>query len=253
MHTVPWLPKGKATFLTLSPNTTSFPEPRFDTSQVCILENAEKLIVDIVRALSSYTRPEITLLLHARGDRALPGEAAGGDPVLRCVPWHGGTPLPGSGALGRPAPPELRARPARRGSRCPQSPAGLRRDGADTGSARPPRAGPVALRHRRGAGVSRGEAAGTRRRRRDTSELPAPLPAPQPGHGDSVPHCGTSALPQHGGAPRGAAGSPQPSRSPRAALASPRSPAAAAAAALGDAPQPELSPHLHRPHRPPGG
>lgn len=217
----------------------------------------------IFRALFSYTCPEVTLLLYARGDRTLPREQRGCPGAPAC-PSTAGTPLPGSGASGRAAPPErglgcpqspagaARARPPSEPLRepgCPQSPARLRRDGAGTGSTRPsaPCGTCCPQTPARGWSQPRGGCGDTAATPRHLTRLPAP----QPGHRDCVPHCGTSALPQHGDARAEAAGSPQPCQCPRAALTSPRSPAAAAA--LGDAPQPEPSAHLHRPHRPPGG
>lgn len=144
----------------------------------------------------------------------------------------------------------LRAPRGLREPGCPQSQARLRRDGAGTGSACSP--APCGTCCPQTPARDRSQPRGGCG---DTAATPrhlTRLPAPQPGHRDGVPHCGTSALPQHGDARAEAAGSPQPCQCPRAALTAPRSPAAAAAA-LGDAPQPEPSAHLHRPHRPPGG
>lgn len=202
--------------------------------------------MNIIRTLLSYTRPELTntAAVHQRRDPALPGEQPGDVPAQRghlCRARAPQAPRPRRSCGHDP--------PAR--ARCAQSPAGLREPSE-------PRLGPAG---RCGHG-QRSPArpvrdllpSDSRRRggRGDTAAAPrhlSPLPAPQPGHGDCVPHCGTSALSRRGDVRREAAGSPQPCRSPRAALTSPGSPAAAAA--LGDAPEP--SPHLHRPHRPPGG
>nr|XP_054503214.1 basic proline-rich protein-like [Agelaius phoeniceus] len=118
--------------------------------------------------------------------RARSGRAPRGLPEPRCPqspPGAAGAPLPLRVPLPLRAPLELRE------PRCPQSPPGaagaplplraaleLREPRCPSeprlgsgGTLRAPRAGPVALRHRRGAGVSGGEDAGSRRRHRDTS------------------------------------------------------------------------------------
>lgn len=87
-----------------------------------------------------------------------------------------------------------------------------------------------------------------------TSGACRPLPAPQPGHRDSVPHCGTSALPAPApGLPRARppacpSRNRSRSRSPsRAHLLPPPPPLSKMLQ------EPEPSPHLQRPQRPPGG
>lgn len=177
--------------------------------------------------------------------------------MSRCsgVSWHSGDTFARLGCLGPCSPAGARARlpsEPRGGRGSPaalRAPARLRWDGAGTGSACSPAPCGTCCPQTpaRGRCQPRGGCGDTAATPRHLTRLPAP----QPGHRDGVPHCGTSALPQHGDARAEAAGSPQPCQCPRAALTAPRSPAAAAA--LGDAPQPEPSAHLHRPHRPPGG
>lgn len=108
-----------------------------------------------------------------------------------------------------------------------------------------PRAGPVALRHRRGAGVSRGEDARTRRRHRDTSPPPRASARAQ-GLRPALRHLSAPSARRY--SPRGCRFCPVPPRCPHLpALTCSRRRRTRGCSA------PEPSPHLHRQHRPPGG
>ncbi|XP_027547008.1 brain acid soluble protein 1-like [Neopelma chrysocephalum] len=189
---------------------------------------------------------EVTALLHTSGDQGLPGKASEDIAVPRVF-----APPRGHGQGAAPVP-RAPVTLGRCGAEPPAGPAARGGSGLGTGAVRPPvrdllpsHTGPAA----------REDAAATPRHLRASRALPAP----QPGHGDSVPHCGTSALPQPGGAPGNLAG-PSPAlpvlRSPSGARSCRYPPALTCRRSLGCSRSRSRSAaltRLQRPHRPPGG